>query len=229
MIADIHIQATNILNVNINMNVNIGGPITRSLFFDEGADLNNRLMVVHPSPYLGKKRATNNAFISCDAHSHFDEGPSPTKKRRRFRKAVRFCEYVEILALDNHNHSHSHSLSDRSTCWYQRHELASFKQDSKAAIHALHAVHGDFSQLDQNNSQQCLRGLEYVLSPTAAHEQRKARKERVAAVLYQQRIQKEMELANPEFLRMISCMMSEVKCEEARLLAAQDSQIWNQM
>lgn len=215
MIANIRIQPNNdIMNVNINMNVNMA---VKSTLFDETDFDLNRLVV--PSTFHSKKRATG-AF-SCDSYSNF-EAPSPTKRRRRFRKAVRFCEHVEIQMIDNHNHR------DRST-WYQRHELASFKQDSKTAIYALHAVRGDYSQLDQNDSQQCLRGLEYVLTPTAAYEQRKTRKERIAAVLYQQRVQKEMGLRNPEFLRMISCLMSEEKCEEARKLAVQDSQIWNQV
>ena len=164
---------------------------------------------------LSRKRLLDtNSYRCCDS--------PPNGKRRRVddrKKTVRFAEEKNTINVT------SVSQEDLKSTWYQPMEVSSFKQESKNAVYELHRVNGDWSKLSKDH---CIRGLENVVTPTAAMVNRKNRKERIAAVLYQQQLQRDTSTSNPELLKLISSLFSQPKCEEAVRMAAMDSTVWTQ-
>jgi hypothetical protein len=167
-------------------------------------------------PNLSRKRlSVSSSYRYCDAPA--------SKKRRRgvaTKKTVRFAEENNTVAIKTVNRE------DLNSAWYQPMEVASFKQDSKNAVYELYRANGDASKLSKDH---CIRGLENVVTPAAAMAHRKSRKERITAVLYQQKLQRETSTANPELLKLISSLFSQQKCDDAVHLAALDYTIWTQL
>ena len=151
--------------------------------------------------------------------------PPATKKRKKLRRSVRFSEESnQVSVLDTSSSSSSSSLEEdpRST-WYQHHDIASFKQDSKNSIYELHRAQGNLSIMSPDH---CIRGLEHVITPRAALAQKRIRQERVHAVLFQQQLQRATATSNPELLKLVSCMFSQPRCDEAVRMGAQDCLVW---
>ena len=132
------------------------------------------------------------------------------KKRRLTKKSVRFAEESNQVAFK------VASREEFRSTWYDAFEIASFKQDSKLSVY-LHYYGG---------KDQCIRGLEHVITPTAAMAQRRARKERLSAVLIQQQLQRDTCTFSPELLRQVSLMFSAPRAEQAFEKGAMDAQIW---
>jgi hypothetical protein len=167
------------------------------------------------TPSLSRKRlSVSSSYRCCDAPAF--------KKRRRDaapKKTVRFAEENNTVAIK------TVTREDLDCAWYQPMEVAFFKLDSKNSVYELYRANGDVSKLSKDH---CIRGLENVVTPTAAMAHRKSRKERVAAVLYQQQLQRETSTANPELLKLISSLFSQQRCDDAVRLAALDSTVWTQ-
>ncbi|CAB9521250.1 expressed unknown protein [Seminavis robusta] len=171
------------------------------------------------APIQSRKR------LSFSSYRPACEGPA-SKKRRRVvtptpvvpaKKSVRFAEENNTFAFKMVN------VEDLQNAWYQAREIASFKQDSKNTVYAFYRANGDYSKLPKEH---CIRGLEHVVTPTAAMAQKKSRKERVTAVLYQQQLQRDTATSNPELLKLVSSLFSQQKSEDAVRMAAADSTIW---
>lgn len=171
-----------------------------------------------------RKRSLN-AFhsVKCSSSSYMQsehcEAPASKKRRLPVKKSVRFAEesneVVFIMA----------SREDLHSAWYHPAEIAAFKQDSKRSVYELYQANGDLSKVSKDH---CIRGLEHVVTPRAAMAQKRARKERVSAVLIQQLLQRETSTSNPELLKLISRLISQPRCEEAAHRGAMDATIWAQ-
>lgn len=144
---------------------------------------------------------------------------APASKKRKLRRSVRFSEesnQVSVLTT-------SPSMEELRSTWYQQKEIAGFKQDSKNSIYELHRAQGDLSIMSPDH---CIRGLEHVVTPRAAMAQKRIRKERVNAVLFQQQLQRETATSNPELLKLVSSMFSQPRCDEAVRMGAHDCLVW---
>ena len=186
--------------------------------FPEKRDL-DLVMLQKREHQLWRKRMSP---TSCNSSSNNDDEDVTTrasKKRRLTATKVRFSEESNTVTFKHVN------SDDLKSAWYHPREIAAFKQDSKNSIYELYRVQGDLSRLRQEDF--CIRGLEHVVTPMAAMAQKKSRKERVLAVLYQQQLQRDTCTSNPELLQLVSSLCSQAKCEEAVRMGLLDAQVWN--
>lgn len=154
-------------------------------------------------------------FDQSDNHYYSntnDVAMPPASKKRKLTShrptKVRFSD-KQIVAVED------------VSAWHNTQEIASFKRHAKQCVYHHHTAAASSQEpLDEF----CIRGLENVLSPQAAIAQKKQRKERITAVLYQQQIQRETGSSNPELLKQISSLCSTNSCEDAVRRAG----VWHQ-
>ena len=160
-------------------------------------------------------------IVDCQSKKHLlhSDVAEPASKKRKLRQTkVRFSEESNQVAVK------VATIEELRSTWYQQREIAGFKQDSKNSIYELYRAQGDLSNMSPDH---CIRGLEHVVTPKAAMAQKRIRRERVTAVLFQQQLQRETATRNPELLKLVSSMFSQPRCEEAARMGARDCLVWS--
>jgi len=149
------------------------------------------------------------------------QAPASKKRRLQRTRKVRFWEDSDKISVP----TETTTDEEARTLWYQPHDVAGFKQEAKACIYELRRARGNVAKM---SPEYCIRGLENVVSPAAAADQRQCRQERLRAVLLQQDLQRATAMSNPELLKMVSTIYSQLQCDEAQRMGARDFLVWRE-
>jgi hypothetical protein len=139
-----------------------------------------------------------------------DDQYAPNKKRRLWKKTVRFCD-------DKNTVVYRHlSNEDLKRAWMNQDDYKAIRQENRNTLVALKKVMGKLHILD---SEYCIRGLETFISILIFGADRKKNLKIARVVLNEQNIQRASGISDPTTLTAVSMILS----RESRIKALQSA------
>lgn len=149
-------------------------------------------------------------------------GQAAARKRRRV--SFRLEPASVGVADDLFSATAIHQVTEDDTTmetWYQREELVSFHKDRLLTVKALKRAKGDITRLDP--SQCSLRGLEDIISAQYGRARRLKKTRTVRMILQVQAEQRELGVSDPELIRSLSMLFSQMSRDQAIEIAEIDA------
>merc|ERR1712154_92113 len=110
----------------------------------------------------------------------------------------------------HHHHTHYYHPEEEDeisyNAWYNDNDYDNFKNECRASLFELNAVHGDYDKFDHTKF--CLRGLEEQTSIEIYQARRLNKQNFIDSILREQRLHKKLGISEPTKLKMISVVLS---------------------